>query len=171
MNRFWKAVLLTTLLAGTLDIISAHVDYTIRSGVFPTKMFYAIAGGAIGLETAFKGGAAVFALGVVIHYFISFSFTLFFFLVYPAVSRVSSNKYLHGLLYAIFVAHVMTFIVLPLTALPHKPFVFNMQYPIGILILTVVFGLPISFMIDKYYRSRVAAGQAGNRHHGGLIRG
>ncbi len=35
MNRFWQAVVLTTLVAGTLDIISAHVDQTIRTGTFP----------------------------------------------------------------------------------------------------------------------------------------
>jgi hypothetical protein len=59
MNRFWKAVLLTTLVAGTLDIIAAHVDQTIRTGVFPAKMFYAIAGGAIGMENAFKSGRGI----------------------------------------------------------------------------------------------------------------
>lgn len=29
MNRFWKAVLLTTLVAGTLDIIAAHIHITL----------------------------------------------------------------------------------------------------------------------------------------------
>lgn len=78
MNRFWKSVLLTTLVAGTLDIISAHVDQTIRTGSFPGKMFYAIAGAAIGMKNAFTSGPAIILLGVFIHYFISFSFTLFF---------------------------------------------------------------------------------------------
>src|SRR5215217_6708644 len=118
MNRFWKAVFLTTLVAGTLDIIAAHVHQTILRGVFPTKMFYGIAAGAIGLKAAFNGGPAIFAFGVFIHYFISFSFTLFFFLLYPAVRKLSSNKYLNGLLYSIVVWLTMNFIVLPLTALP-----------------------------------------------------
>jgi hypothetical protein len=154
MNRFWKAVLLTTLVAGTLDIIAAHIHITIVTGEFPAKMFYGIAGGAIGLENALNGGPAVFILGVVIHYFISFSFTLFFFLLHPAVSKASSNKYLTGLLYTLFVSFTMTFIVLPLSALPSKPFVFNIHHAIGILVLMVVFGMPISIMTDKYYKSR-----------------
>jgi len=72
MNRFSKAVLLTTLVAGTLDIIAAHIHQTIIRGEFPTKMFYGIAAGAIGLESALNGGPAVFVLGIFIHYFISF---------------------------------------------------------------------------------------------------
>ena len=171
MNRFWKAVLLTTLVAGTLDIIAAHVHLTILRGVFPTKMFYGIAAGAIGLKTALTGGPAIFVLGVFIHYFISFSFTLFFFLLYPAVRKLSSNKYLNGLPYSVFVWLTMNFIVLPLTALPRKPFVFNIHQAVGFLILVVVFGLPISIMIDKYYKSRTTRDNANSAQQTGLIQG
>jgi len=156
MNRFWKAVLLTSLIAGTLDIISAHVDITIRTGKFPDKMFYAIAGGAIGLKNAFSNGPTIILLGIFIHYFISFCFTLSFFKVYPVIRKVLPNKYVNGLLYALFVQATMTFLVLPLTALPQQPFVFTIDTVIGLLLLTIVFGLPISLMTDKYYRKGAA---------------
>lgn len=149
MNRFWKAVLATTLVAGTLDIAAAHVNQLIRTGVFPARIFNFIAGGAIGLEKGLSGGAAVVALGVLIHYFISFSFTLFFFVMYPVI--VLRNKYVNGLLYGAFVWVVMNLIVLPFSALPAKPFVFNGQALIGLLILMVVFGPPISLLADRYY--------------------
>ena len=154
MKPFWKAVLLTTLVAGTLDIISAHVDQIIRTGAFPSRMFYVIAGGAIGLKTAFSNGPGIILLGIFFHYFISFAFTLFFFLIYPRLSKVPNNKYLNGLLYAIFVWLIMTFIVLPLSTLPNKPFTFSWWTIFGWLILTVVFGLPISLMTAKYYKNR-----------------
>ena len=48
----------------------------------------------------------------------------------------------------------MTFIVLPLTAFPHRPFIFTINTVIGILILTVVFGLPISLMMKNYYSKK-----------------
>ena len=164
MNRFWKAVLLTTLVAGTLDIIAAHIHITIVTGQFPAKMFYVIAGHAIGLKTALAGGPLVFVLGISIHYFISFSFSLFFFLVYPAVYKVLSNKYLIGFLYTLFAWFTMKFIVLPLTALPPKPFVLNIQEVIGFLIFIVVFGMPISIMADRYYKSKkVEGGTAKNQ--------
>ena len=164
MNRFWKAVLLTTLVAATLDIIAAYIHVTIASGHFPSKMFYVIAGHAIGIETALAGGPLVVVLGIFIHCFISFSFTLFFFLVYPAVNRVLKNKYLIGLLYTLFAWFTMKFIVLPLTALPPKPFVLNINEVIGFLIFIVVFGMPISIMADRYYRSKIAGGNTAKLH-------
>jgi len=158
MNRFWKAVFLATLVAGTLDIIAAYIHVTLASGQFPAKMFYVIAGHAIGLKTALAGGPPVFVLGIFIHYFISFSFSLFFFLVYSAIHKVLSNKYLIGLLYTLFAWFTMKFIVLPLTAMPPGPFVLNIQEVIGFLIFIVVFGMPISIMADRYYKSRIAEG-------------
>ena len=158
MNRFWKAVLLTTIVAGTLDIIAAHVDQTIRTGTFPDKMFYAIAGGAIGLQRAFTSGKEVLLLGVFIHYFISFCFTLFYFVIYPTVKKVLPNKFVNGFLYALFVQAVMTFIVLPLTAFPKRSFVFTIDVVIGLLVLTVVFGLPISIMTENYYKKKAIIG-------------
>lgn len=171
MNRFWKAVLLTTLVAGTLDIIAAHIHVTIITGTFPAKMFYGIAAHAIGLERVKEGGPAIFALGVFIHYFISFSFTIFFFLLYPVVSKVSSNKYLNGLLYTVFVWLTMYFVILLLSALPRKPFVLNINLVIGFFILIVVFGMPISIIIDKYYKSRLAGDKPGSGREASFIQG
>jgi len=152
MKRFWKAVLLTTLVAGTLDIIAAHVDQIIRTGAFPANMFYAIAGGAVGFQHALAAGPVMIPVGIFIHYFISFAFTLFFFFMYPRVSSMLSNKYLNALLYALFVWLTMTFVVLPLSALPQRPFVFTLGTIVGIGVLTIVFGLPISVMADNYYK-------------------
>jgi uncharacterized membrane protein YagU involved in acid resistance len=138
--------------AGTLDIIAAHVHSMIKTGVFPAKMFYYIAGGAIGLKNSLGGGPAIIILGVFIHYAISFFFTLFFFLLYPAISKAPTNKYINAILYGIFVWLTMNFIVLPFTALPRTPFIFDWGKAIGLLVLMIVFGLPISLMTDRYYK-------------------
>ena len=152
MNRFWKAVWIATLVAGTLDIAAAHVNQLIRTGAFPARIFNFIAGGATGLEKALSGGVAVVVLGVLIHYFISFSFTLLFFVMYPVIVRISRNKYVNGILYGAIVWAVMNLIVLPYSALPAKPFVFNSQAVIGLLILMVVFGPPVSLLAGRYYK-------------------
>jgi Na+/proline symporter len=75
---------------------------------------------------------------------------------------VPSNKYLNGLLYAIFVWLIMTFIVLPLSALHNKPSGFSWQTVMGWFILAIVFGLPISLLTEKYYKDRTVA-DIGNR--------
>jgi hypothetical protein len=158
MSPFFKRVLLTGLLAGILDITYAYLDVYVRSGRFATKMFQYIAGGALGLPTSMKGGVPVIILGIFFHFFIAFSFTLFFFLLYRK-SRVSVlNPFLLSLLYGIFIWCVMTLLVLPLTALPARP----VDYAKGAFdafMFGVTFGLPLVFSARRFFGvARTAAG-------------
>src|SRR5258708_847486 len=123
MKRFWSMVLLTTLFVGTTDLILAYSTQFIKTGKFADKMLYYLAGGALGLETSMKGGFWTGFLGLFFHYFISFSFTLLVFLVYPRLKMRSLNLYwllVLGMLYSPFVQCFMHFIVLPLTRLPAR---------------------------------------------------
>lgn len=151
MNPFFKRVLLTGLVAGTLDILSAYTKGFIQTGHLSKRMFQFIAGGALGLKNSMAGGIGVILLGVFFHYFIAFSFTLFFFLIYKKMNISSFNKYVSGLVYGVFVWLVMNFVVWPLSMLPHYPF--NLQSAIiEALILMVMIGLPISLSANSYYR-------------------
>ena len=156
MKTFLKTILLTGLLVGTTDIIAAAISAWIKYGTFPSKMLHYIAGGALGLETSMQGGLGVALLGLFFHYFIAFSWTLFFFLIYPKLKFLSLNKYLMGLLYGPFVGAAMTFIVLPLTALPRNPFQFQ-QAIVGWLVLGIVLGIPISISAHRFYEQRIIA--------------
>ena len=152
MKTFWKTVLLTALLVGTLDITAAYINQYIKTGKFAGKMFQYIAGGALGLENSIPGGFWIGLLGFFFHYFIAFSFTLLFFLAYPRLKFLSFNKYLLGFLYGIFIGVFMTFVVLPLTKLPPGTFVFQKAI-VGWLILAVVVGIPISISASRYYKT------------------
>ena len=148
---FIKTVLLTTLLAGTLDILSAYATGYIRTGEISKKMFRYIAGGALGLERTMNGGWGIIALGVFFHYFIAFLFTLFFFLVYRRAGLNRFNKYITGLIYGLLAWVIMNLIVLPLSALPGP--VYTLQgVLIGAGVLMVMIGLPVSLMADSYYK-------------------
>jgi len=88
---------------------------------------------------------------VFFHYFIAFSFTLFFFLVYRKFKLSSVNPYLMALLYGLFVWAVMNLIVLPLSLLPSSPF--SLQKTIvDMLILSVMIGLPVSLSAQRFFR-------------------
>jgi hypothetical protein len=150
MTKFFKTVLLTGLFVGTTDIVSAFISVYIRSGKFPEKMFNYIAGGALGLAAAINGGAGVAFLGLFFHYFIAFSFTLFFFLVFPKLKFLAFNKYMIGMLYAVFVNQVMEQVILRLTPLPRGPFSLADEF-IGWVVFGVVFGIPIAYNAYKYY--------------------
>ena len=151
MNSFFKRVFLTALLAGTLDILSAYANGFIKTGEISRKMFHYIAGGALGLENSMKGGTGVVLLGIFFHYFIAFSFTLFFFFIYPRIKILAANKYVTGLVYGLFVWAVMNLVVVPLSKF-HK-FPSNLQNAIvNALILMVMVGLPISISAYYYYK-------------------
>lgn len=153
MKPFLKTVLLTGLLVGTTDLAAAYITQYIKTGQFADKMLYYIAGGALGLDTSLQGGFLVGLLGLFFHYFIAFSFTLLFFLLYPKLKFLRYNVYISGFLYGLFVGLVMTSIVLPLTALPDSPFVLHKALT-GWAVLGLVLGLPIAVIARNYYQKR-----------------
>jgi hypothetical protein len=150
MNKFAKIVLLTGLFVAATDIMYAFVMAMIKTGHFPEKMFLYLAGGALGLEKSMQGGVGIELLGLFFHLFISMSFTLFFFLIFPKLKFLSFNKYMVGMLYGIFVNLAMRFIIMTVTPLPQPPF--NLSKAVFDWILFgIVFGIPIVYNTYKYY--------------------
>lgn len=123
--------------------------------VTPLQLLHGIASGVFG-ETIVVNKIVTALIGVVFHYFIAYSFTTAYFLVYPHVKLLHHNKIINGLLYGIFVWLVMNFIVLPLSNVHHSPFKW-IPATRGALILMFCIGLPISLFTSKYYKNNVAA--------------
>ena len=142
----WRTIILTGLLAGTLDAIAAIVV----SQASPAAVFKFIASGAFGAGKAFSGGDVMIFWGVIFHYFIAFSWTALFFFMYPALPWMTKNKYITGFLYGIFVWIMMNRVVIPLSEIPQRPF--NLKGALtGMSILMVAIGLPISILTQRYY--------------------
>ena len=142
----WRTIILTGLLAGTLDAIAAIVV----SQASPAAVFKFIASGAFGAGKAFSGGDVMIVWGVFFHYFIALSWTVLFFFMYPALPWMRKNKYITGLLYGIFVWIIMNRVVIPLSEIPQRPF--NLKGALtGMSILMVAIGLPISILTHRYY--------------------
>ena len=142
----WRTIILTGLLAGTLDAIAAIVV----SQASPAAVFKFIASGAFGAGKAFSGGDIMIVWGVLFHYFIALSWTVLFFFMYPALPWMRKNKYITGLLYGIFVWIIMNRVVIPLSEIPQRPF--NLKGALtGMSILMVAIGLPISILTHRYY--------------------
>ena len=142
----WRTIILTGLLAGTLDAVAAIVV----SQASPAAVFKYIASGAFGAGKAFSGGDIMIVWGVIFHYFIALSWTLLFFFIYPTLPWLRKNKYIAGLLYGIFVWVMMNRVVIPLSEIPQRPF--NLKGALtGMSILMVAIGLPISILTHRYY--------------------
>jgi hypothetical protein len=150
MSRFWKAVILTWLFAGTMDLTAAYISQWIRTGKFADKMLHYIAGGILGLDTSMQGGNWAAFLGLCIHYTIAFCATLFFFLVFRKIKLLSFNKYVIGTLYGIFVNVVVGRIINWFTPLPDSPFVLA-NVVVAWFILALCLGIPIAYNAYKYY--------------------
>ena len=149
-----KTILLAGLVAGTLDITTALIHAFIARGITPERVFKFIASGVWGND-AFSGGTSMIFWGIFFHYVIAFTFTLFFFFIYPYVSKIINNKIVLGLFYGIFVWIVMNMLVLPLTNIPKGSPSLG-QKLIGMAILMMMLGLPISLIINRYYSSQKA---------------
>lgn len=161
MNRLFKTVVLTGSFVGTMDLANAYIAVGARTGKFPAEMLNYIAGGALGLDTALHGGTPAAFLGLFFHYFIAFAYTLFFFLVFPYVTFLRFDKYLVGMLYAVFVNVTMGQIVLRLSRLPVGPF--NLPHAVpDWMILGIVFGIPIAYNAYKHYGVSSTAAAAGD---------
>jgi len=79
----------------------------------------------------------------------------FFVLAISQMKALSKNKILTGILYGIFVWMIMNLVVVPLSSIGKRPFVF-VSVLINVLILIVCIGIPLSFMANKFYKKQVA---------------
>ena len=141
-----KHILLTGLLAGTLDVATAMIVYNSN----PNNMFRYIASGAFGSETAFTGGSEMVICGIILHYFIALWWTTLYFLVYPLIQRVASHKYIAGVLYGIFVWVMMNMVVIPFTEIAQGDFYWDRAI-VGATILVFMIGIPVSFFAHRFY--------------------
>ena len=143
-------VLLSGLITGTLGILAAIVQYRI---MFPgqqiSRLFAYIGSGVFG-KAAFSGDPAMAWYGLLFHYVIALLFSLLFFLLYPKIPVLRKYPVTTGLGYGLLVWCIMQAIVLPLSNVPHGP-LHLVNSMIGILILILMIGLPVSFIARRYY--------------------
>jgi len=151
------AILQAGLLAGSLDISAACIQFYCVTGKSPIKVLNYIASALFG-KKALGNGAYVNEwwlpiLGLLIHFIIAFVFTIFFCWIYPKIKIMASNKVFTGLLYGIFVWCVMNLAVVPLFM--GGKFPADLWKAVqAMLILMFMIGLPISLIIGRYYDKR-----------------
>ncbi|HWJ26310.1 MAG TPA: hypothetical protein VNS32_07185 [Flavisolibacter sp.] len=147
----FSKILKAGLIVGTLDISSAFIYYFIKTGKNPLIILQFIASALLGKEQAYSGGTGMYILGLLLHYFIAFSFTIFFFLIFPKIKAMHKNLVLTGIMYGLFVWSVMNLIVVPLSQIGRRPFE-PVSAIINMIILIICIGLPLSFMASGFYK-------------------
>ncbi|GEO08931.1 hypothetical protein [Segetibacter aerophilus] len=154
MSRLSTQIIKAGLIVGTLDIFSACLYYYLKTGGSnPLNVLKFVASGVFG-KTASTGGSTMIIAGLIFHYIIAFSFTAFFFWLFPRLKFLSKHKILTGIVYGLFAWSIMNLVVIPLSNIPNRPF--NLVNSIiNAAILIVCIGIPLSFMAHSYYRAPV----------------
>lgn len=149
-----NTILLTGLVAGTMDILGAIIVYAGIYGIVSAmQIVQLIASGILGKD-AFAGGTQTAILGLALHYFIAFSWTIIYFLMFPYIPFLRKQKIISGLLYGVVVWIIMNLGVLPLSRVNQAPFNWSGAI-VGAAILMVCIGLPISLLVSRYYAAKI----------------
>lgn len=143
-----KMIIETGLLSGIMDMVAVMTVYRVN----PVRMCWYIAGAAFGKE-AISGSVVMAVWGLAFHFFIALFWTILFFFLYPRINSFSKNIIVNGFLYGIVIWVVMNLVVLPLTKLPPTPLTTD-HVIIGITIVMLMVGLPISFMVHRYFTNK-----------------
>ncbi len=133
------------LIAGTLDLAETLV-------VFGAKSPLVIAAGLLGPQNAFRGGAAIYILGVLLHYLIVVSAAAIYFGASRRLHFLIEYPLICGLFFGVAIDVVMRLIVLPFSALHARgPYQYH-DLVGGLVAHMVLVGLPISFSVQWFGR-------------------
>jgi hypothetical protein len=147
-----RTILSAGLLAGFLDGISAAAQAYLMRGMNPVVVFQYVASGALG-RNAFDGGWLTAGLGMVFHLAIALSWAALFFFAYPWFSFLAKSRVFNGVAYGLLIWLTMNLLVVPMSRIPARPFVLQ-NVVTGMLILIVMVGMPVAFIVPKYYLHR-----------------
>ncbi|MCX2679772.1 DUF1440 domain-containing protein [Galbibacter sp. EGI 63066] len=143
-----KKLGITALVVGTADIMAAIFNFLIQGGEHISGIFRFIASGVFG-QAAFERGSPMIFMGGLFHYLIAFLWTALFFYFYPKLKLRKVNVYFIGSVYGVIVWSIMNLIVLPLSNTPELSNTYT-QDIIGMVILILCVGFPVSLMYKKY---------------------
>lgn len=147
-----RTILSAGLLAGVLDGIAAAAQAYLMRGMNPVNVFQYVASGALG-RSAFDSGWLTAGLGIVFHLAIALSWAALFFFAYPWFPFLAKSRVLNGVAYGLLIWLTMNLLIVPMSRIPARPFVLQ-NIVIGMLILMVMVGMPIAFIVPKYYARR-----------------
>ena len=129
--------------AGTLDLLQACT-------LFGWHIPKVIAAGLLGPGVIKEGGAGIYLLGVLLHYFIACSAAASFYGVSRRLRFMTEHWVVCGLFFGMAVELTMSYIVLPLSALHVRgPFELK-DILLGFGVHMVVVGLPIAGCVRKF---------------------
>jgi hypothetical protein len=143
--RALRAIALTGLIIGAMDITSAIIITLLRGGTIMRLMQF-IASGLLGRE-AFQGGLPIAFLGLALHFVIAFGLVTVFYFARGKIAFLRNYPVPSGIIYGLIVFAVMNLIVLPLSAAAPRHSLSGDLIQIGIHMFVI--GLPTSLLLRR----------------------
>lgn len=149
------AIIVGGLVAGTLDLIQASI-------LFGLRVPLAIAGGLLG-ERAFQGGADIYVIGILLHFFIALSVTATYYGASRRLTFMLEHPLVCGLFFGMAVELVMSYVVLPLSAL-HARGPYRLHDVLqGLIVHMIVIGLPVAYSVSSFGQARHLGDREGEK--------
>lgn len=142
-----RAIFLGGTIAGTLDILFA-ISFASYNGVAPARLLQTVASGALG-NAAFDGGMGTAALGLLLHFALSYLWATLFFISAWRVPILIRRPLVSGLLLGIVIFFSMRLIVLPLSAFPFPVRFKPLATVLDLLSHMLLFGIPIAIATHR----------------------
>jgi len=157
-----RTILLAGFVAGILDAAAASISFYIKRVDNPIKVWRYVASGVFGKDAyADPNGLLMPTLGLLFHFCLAFSFTIFFFFLYPKIKFLAKNIFITGMIYGILVWLFMNKLVVPLSNVakpaprPGPTFLgISTQTILQLSFIMFCIGLPIAFFTIRYYRRK-----------------
>ena len=137
-----RTILIAGLTAGTIDIGAACLINSLP----PVTILQAIASGVLG-QASFSNGAPAAALGLLLQWAMSCLIAAIYVIAAQKLARLRRSWVAAGVAYGIVVFVVMSYVVMPLSAVGRSPS-FTAEAFAGNLLAMVLFGLIIA-SLDK----------------------
>ncbi len=136
-----EAIILGGTIAAALDILFA-ISFAGYNGVAPMRLLQSVASGLLG-HGAFSGGGGTAALGLALHFALSYLWAALLVLAAQRVPRLIGHPVPAGIAFGVVVFLAMRLVVLPLSAFP-SPVTFKpLATILDLLSHMFLFGVPI----------------------------
>ena len=142
-----SAVLLGGSIAGVLDIIFA-ISFAAYNGATPVRLLQTVASGLLG-TAAFSGGVPAAALGLALHFVMSFLWAGAFLALAERVPALALHPLMAGIGFGVFVFLSMRLVVLPLSAFPYPVTFRPLATTLDLLSHMLLFGVPIAWATQR----------------------
>jgi hypothetical protein len=156
IDRPLRAVLITGLVAGTLDITDAFVFSYLYRGVSPVRVLQSVAFGALGARS-YSMGLLSATLGLFFHFLIALTATTLFYLASRRLSILLRHPFAFGALYGLTVYVFMYYVVMPLSKIGRTPTVTPVSLINQLSIHILGVGITIAYLLSRLLRPSPAS--------------